>query len=559
MPDHFPPIEREMVHYGGEDRNPAVQLFGRRFFADQTVSELLVELLVVATSQKRWGNIPASDGNLFPNISLLRDSSRTDQIKYAAKARINLKLFAFLGASKLETRHKTHREHYRQLITDLTEGNRLRVSGDTNKHEVVRTLENLFLGFQGVGGNRTWCAQSFKPFCSEVLAAETLWNETQASRDAVDNWEEVIDRFAHFFSLGRHRFLGRGGELLYLQICNVLRQEPGEIEQWSKDVGLGLFPREYLPDQLRDALSSALVSVLKSCPDAVGQLASFIDTGVDADTSAHTDMKEGEPRFTACGWCPGESWPEGLLFAVELLRVCDATMDPIEKLELLEIACALQLLRSLCTQSARHAPLAGNKVKLLNPFGFVWALSDPEGQHIVPKQISRRCVNTVQRLIYNAIRIPEIRSIVATQKQDDERHNHKWTDPYGEADSRYGHKLFIAVAKRIGLIVPKRGAGARFVLNDKLLRYLVIALVRPGERMTYETFKQLLFAHYGIAVDDTMLGIACEWCGTKRLSTIGGATDVWMIQMLDAAGMLLKLSDSCSLVYNPFDDGGDDR
>jgi hypothetical protein len=556
MPDHFPAITREMVSYGGEDRNPAVQLFGRRFFADQTVAELLVELLLVATAAKRWGTISVSEECVFPEIAILKDPSNTAQIEYSAKARVNLKMFAFLGASKLETRHKTHRDHYRRLISDMTADSRMRVSGETSKLEVLRTLESLFLGFQGVGGNRTWCAQSFIPFCIEVLAAETLWNETQAGRDAVDTWDGVVTRFGHFFSLGRHRFLARGGELLYLQICNALRQEASELERWAKETGLGLIPREYEPEQLRNVLGSALLSILKACPEATGQLASFIDTGADPDTAARTDMPDGEPRFTACGWCPGESWPEGLLFAIELLRVCEATMDSIEKLELLEIGCALQLLRSLCAQSARHAPLGGKNSKAPNLFGFMWALSDPEGEHTVVKQISRRCVNAVQRLIYDAIRIAKIRSVVSAQEAEDVRRGGKWKDPYGEADSRYGHKLFVTVAKRIGLIVPKRGAGARFVLTDKLLRFLVIALVRPGERISYETFKNLLFAHYGIAVDDIMLGKACEWCGTKRLSMIGGATDSWMIGMLDAAGMLLRLSDSCSLVYNPFGDGG---
>ena len=141
------------------------------------------------------------------------------------------------------------------------------------------------------------------------------------------------------------------------------------------------------------------------------------------------------------------------------------------------------------------------------------------------------------------------------QKESDERQGKKWKDPYGEADSRYGHKLFVTLAKRIGLLVPKRGSGARFVLNEKLLRFLVLALVRPGERMTYETFKGLLFAHYGIAVDDRQLSKACEWCGTARLSTLGGSADAWLLEMLDASGMLLRLSDSCSLVCNPFGKG----
>ena len=35
---------------------------------------------------------------------------------YQPKLRLNLKLFAFLGSSKLNTRHSSHRQHYKQLL-----------------------------------------------------------------------------------------------------------------------------------------------------------------------------------------------------------------------------------------------------------------------------------------------------------------------------------------------------------------------------------------------------------------------------------------------------------
>ena len=224
----------------------------------------------------------------------------------------------------------------------------------------------------------------------------------------------------------------------------------------------------------------------------------------------------------------------------------------------MEIACAMQVLRSLCAQSARHVDRFRERRLSGGPLGFVWTVSDPEGQHPVVKQLSRRCVNAIQRLIYDAVRHPDIIAVVEEQRKRDEAEGRPWRDPYqgaNGADSRYGHKLFLTLAKRIGLVVPKRGAGARFVLNDRLLRFLVMSVIRPGERVTYETFKRLAFAHYGIAVDDEKIGQACEWCGTGRLTTLGGNSDEWLVGMLDAAGVLVRLSDSCSLVRNPFGDG----
>jgi len=103
MPNPFPLIAREMIKFGGEDRNPAVQLFGRRFFADQTVTELLVELLLVAVSEKRVGKDTFK--STLPSVDLLCDWPADEKnpkisstLKYAPKARLNLKLFSFLGA-----------------------------------------------------------------------------------------------------------------------------------------------------------------------------------------------------------------------------------------------------------------------------------------------------------------------------------------------------------------------------------------------------------------------------------------------------------------------------
>jgi hypothetical protein len=302
---------------------------------------------------------------------------------------------------------------------------------------------------------------------------------------------------------------------------------------------------------LLEALERAFASVLDACPETVGKLAEFLDTGVDAETAKQTDFQAStsEPRFASCGWCPEESWREGLLFAVELLRLCEAVIDPIERLEMLEIGCAMQVLRSLCAQSARYARRNVQGTEGIGALGYVWALSDPAGDQAVIKQISRRNVNAVQRLIFDAVRHPDLHKGLNTLSPKDLK------NVINDMDKRYGHKLFLTVAKRIGLIVPKRGSGARFVFNDRLLRFLVLSVLRPGERVTYESFKKLLLVHYGITVDDEGLAASCEWSGTSRLTTLGGKADEWLTEMLEAAGVMIRLSDSCSLVLNPYDGG----
>ncbi len=553
MVEQFPPIKKEILRKGGEDRNPAVQLFGRRFFADQTVQELLSEFLLVASSIKQIGSARISIDQVFPDFDLLCNWPEKIPLEYAAKARLNLKLFSFLGASKLETRHKSHKQHYRRLLDSLKSSEKLVRSESIDATEVLRTLENLFLGFQGVGGQRTWCAQALVPIARNFIGAESIWKKTRAIADDITDWYEALNYFAY----NQHIFLARGGELLYLQICNALRQEEETLRNWAQKNRLSFSNRESSPLKLHNALKNTINSALDACPDTIGKLAAFIDTGIESETAKLTeyDKKSGKPRVTRCGWCPTESWPEGFLFAVEILRISEAAIDPIERLELMEIACAMQVLRSLCAQSARYVGWVQERKKYSGPLNYVWAISDPNGLNNALKQISKRCVNNIQRMIYDAVRHPNIKSVLKEQKNDDAVYGLEWKDPYNDVDTRYGYKLFLTLSKRIGLIVPKRGAGARFILNDKLIRFLVMSVIRPGERTRYNTFKNLIFAHYGIALDREKIGQACEWCGSRKLSTLGEESDAWFINMLEASGVLLHLSDAHSLIINPFNNG----
>ncbi|SPD75419.1 conserved hypothetical protein [uncultured Desulfobacterium sp.] len=543
MPEQFPLIG---LRQNTLDRNPAIRLFGRRLFVDQTVPELLLEFLLVAVSKKRIAGEESPFSTILPEMNRLHSWPTGCGLEYSPKVRLNLKLFAFLGASKLDTRHESHRQHYRALIRDMRSPEKLN-PGSLDEDEVLKTLENLFLGFQSVGGQRTWCAASFLPISRQLIADESIWRETAARAKGVENWESALEYFSHTQQV----FLARSGALLYLQVCNALRQDQADIQSWADAASLSLTQRESSPSELLAALERALESVLDSCPETVGRLADFLDTGVDSETAKQTDFQAGtdKPRFASCGWCPAESWPEGLLFAIELLRLCEAVIDPIERLEMLEIACAMQVLRSLCAQSARYAQRSAQRTDGIGSLGYVWAISDPAGDQTVVKQISRRNVNAVQRLIFDAVRHPDLHKGLNTLSPKELK------NVINDMDKRYGHKLFLTVAKRIGLIVPKRGAGTRFVFNDRLLRFLVLSVLRPGERVTYESFKKLLLAHYGITVDDEGFASSCEWSGTSRLTTLGGKTDEWLTEMLEASGVLIRLSDSCSLVLNPFDGG----
>lgn len=100
----------------------------------------------------------------------------------------------------------------------------------------------------------------------------------------------------------------------------------------------------------------------------------------------------------------------------------------------------------------------------------------------------------------------------------------------------------------MGIIVPYTGRGARFILTDKVIRYLVLTVLPPGSKCTYDEFLRRIYNHFGIAVEGEQLYDAMLWTGLPGLET----SSSWLTEMLRAGGFLTELSDACSIVNNPF-------
>jgi len=527
----FPPIPHH-------ESNPAFLLFGNRLYSDQSPTEFLIELLLVTHSPKRIGATGTPFASPLPEFGTLVAWPNTVGLQYAPKARLNLKLFAFMGASRLDSRHETHREHYKELLETLRSS--VRVTEGGTEEDVLRTLENLFLGFQGAGSGRTWCAQSFLPVCRGLLSGETIWSESTARRNTPREWNDLLKKgdLSKYFASNKRLFLARGGELMFLQLCNALRQSPTTIRAWAEQSDVCLESQELDPAWLHAELQRELGKLLDQCPQTLTEIADFLDSGIESETARATDSDNGGLRYVDAGWCAAESWREGYLFAVDLLRLCTADLDVVKRLRLLEAACAMQVLRSLAAQSARHCPAE----RAVAWPGYRLAVSAPVEDKPAVKRISRHTAKVAERLIYHALRSGDVPlPDDATQRDKTLR----------EADRRYGGKLFAGLAKRTGFLIPRRGAGVRFTLNEQLLRLLVVTTVPVGGRLTYDRFKALVEARHGLVFDANGFARADQWTGGTGRVSFGNDLDAWFQDMLAAAGLLVHLSDSCALVENP--------
>ncbi len=508
-----------------EDENPSIQLFGRRFYKDQTPIEYLIEFLLVFTSTKTIGRTGEELPIGFPDMKLLKNWPEGAPLFYFPQARLVLKLFTFLGASKLETRHPCHIAHFTRILSNLCQ--RVNAPPHLSKESVLKLIEQILLGFVGVAQNRTWCTQTFLPLAPSLIAREAIWKRLQGKEYEAIDWYKAIEQ--GLFTFSNHDFMARGGEVLYLQLCNLFRKVGSkELAAFEKEMGFS----DGEASLLKSRIERGLKELLETAP-ALDRLGIWIE---QADTQT-LDILKG--YLAACGWCPEESWKEGYLFAHEMANICDASIDPIEKVEMLIMCCVLQVLRSLCAQSSRWWKALTSEIQeLASPIGFTWIVTSLDEKDKALRDASARNFTRLQEMIHGALRSDEL----TIQDKYDMKN----------ADEQ-GQDLLAKLGKAIEFVVPRKGPGAHFVLTDFLIRYFVLALIKPGERLTRQSFETCLFKHYGIALQGNLLERAIKW-------TFGGqplhapAIDLgWFEAKLRSLGFLVPLSDAVSLVYNPFE------
>lgn len=164
------------------------------------------------------------------------------------------------GHSRIDGRDKVHEEQFKVIIERLTG------MIDTYSYtpdQIVNMLEEYLSGFQGVGLNRAWCAQTFYPICSALFSQETLWNETKAAKNPPLNWRQTVrsdlpeSGFRYYYSVSKHRFIARGGEVIYLQLCNAFNTKPEEVVSLTEHLSLSDQERsmEWIFERLQEGLS----------------------------------------------------------------------------------------------------------------------------------------------------------------------------------------------------------------------------------------------------------------------------------------------------------------
>ena len=533
--------------------NPAVRLFGNRIYADQTSLEFLHEFLLIASASKTWNEDGDTFESCLPRHTALDEGLKDGaQLKYAPRARLDLKLFSFLGASRLSSRDPAHHEHLNELREEL--GKKIVTEGDIAISDVLDSLRDLFLGLQGAGNGRTWCAQTFLPLSRRCLAGETIWNQSKAHNNLT--WYDSFISLSTYWSTNRHRFLARGGEVFYLQLCLALSRSKGDVNGLIHEAKLEFSSEEADPEQLHSKLEKGLSRLLDSSPH-LDELAAFIENNDENESAYKTDLEHhfgsGRPHFVSTEAypeaCPKESWKIGYVFAVELSRILSMKLDPLECIARLEMLFDLHILRHVTHLAAQRIKNDALPLPLANNWLGYSFVTSPENCTIPRlRKLSEISFRHTEQMLYDAVHsfVPE---------DEDERRQFYdsstyRTQYYKEADKSHGFAVFRKIGKSMGFIVPRKGNGERLVLTENILRTLVLALVPAGHDITYDQFKSEVYQHFGIAFDRDSIRLAMKETG-NACDDPGYDVDAWVSTMLEQAAMLIPLSDSCSLVHNP--------
>lgn len=512
----FPNIPFEKM----TDTNPSVRAFGRRFYKDQTPLEYLAEFLLCFSSEKQ-----SEAGNLGKGLPDL-PADLHGELKYVPESRLAVKLFSFFPSSKLETRHKTHVDRFGRMIQDL-QSNIESESGESSER-AVRVLQQLFSGFVGVAGERTWVTHSFIPASDFLLAREIDWRHTDAKKDHVEEWRDA----ERHFSTSSHNFMARGGEVLFLQLWHVLQDAKREQAQCWLNEEYGYVDWS----AVRNHVAGGVSQTLSAIDGPISQLGAVIEhTAQD-----HPAIKERRTS-AAFGWIYQASWREAALFAWELSNVVLSNQDVLKKMRVLQDLCCLHVLRSVCFQAVRWVGERPSEGKKRFAGGYGWITVGPNaGVGTDLGKASTASVGATEELLYGAVRSNDLPTFAGITVEE---------SALKRADDQ-GFKLFRSLGKQIGLIVPPNGP-MRFTLPASLVETLVAVLLEPGERLPLDEFLQRLYRHFGIAAGAPEIEEALSTLSAGIRPAVPNDCAAWLEDELKRGGFLIPLSDATPLVKNP--------
>lgn len=481
--------------------NISNRIYGDRFHSDQTLYEYLIEFLLIFLSSKSKEN-EYKDGKMsFHNDSL--------DLRYYAERKIGLKRFIFYTASKKDTSIRYDKEAYEYMLKSIE------AKIDRNKDEaqkIIAYLQDLLRGYAVVLKKRSWCAQQTLPICPELVFCEAMPNQKKRKEKVNSGREIQVDSS---FEFAQRNFLARGGELYYLHILKSLLSNKTSEKQ---------------------KLEKLLTNLLTEQSSKISQIARFIqDTWTESLNLSDYEKNELYQEYTLA-WIPEDAYGQVGDYAVdELINYLSASMQQIKKIEILAEGIMLQILRMLHTGACNQTQTKPKP----------WIIDMSRGESSDIKKLSSLSFRNVEDDFKSAIND-------AARDLDDTEENMVKIIRAAQKESL---DIFRSKGKEIRCIIPISGPFERFTLSENVLRFLVMSIIKPGEKMTLDSFVEELYKHFNIVIGPKQYKKSLPSNADNSQISQANYLDkniLYLQNYLNSIGCLKELSDATSIVVNSY-------
>lgn len=473
-------------------------LFGNRFKADQTLYEYLIEFLLVYSSAK--------DSDLETGKMQFHDVLIERKLSYWVEPRMALRRFIFYDKARKNGAIKADEKAYQEMIKILK--NKMDGMSEDEKTEYIESIQDLFHGYAVVIKKRFWGAQALLPICPEFMLCGCDPTEKKR-RDYVD-WDNDPETVDTLFSFDKRNFLARGGELYYLHLLQGLQDNPEK-------------------KKVLETLLNDLIGV--QC-EKISKMASFVQNSWEEEM--HFDKSELAQQLRL-SYIPENAYLECESASIdELINYLSCKMHPINRMEILAKGVMLQIMRMMASRVANYLGVEKRK----------WIIDMKAASNDTVKKIAADSYSNLESDFMTAL------NKMAREAQCSEEEMMMQVQK-AKKDSL---DIFRAKGKEMQCIIPSKGAFERFSLSEDIIRFLVLSLIVPEEKMTLNMFLEKLYDHYGMVIGPNEYRKSLEGDAAIDISLASSfaENETAFQNFLKETGFLRELSDATSIVTNPY-------
>lgn len=487
----------EKEYEKAKDNGPlSTLIFGNRFKSDQTLYEYLIEFLLVFVSAK---NEDLNTGKMK-----FHDLSVDNKLYYWVEPRMALRRFIFFDKSKKKWSIPEDAIAYQEMINLIVD--KMDISDKEEAKEYVENIQDLFHGYAAVVRNRFWGAQTLLPICPEFVLCGV--DPTESKRRKNVKWEKEPQSLDEYFDFTRHNFLSRGGELYYLHLLQAL-----SINKNNQII---------LEDLLNDLMNNQCQKISK--------LADFVQESWEKQYSINKITQRMEVSYI-----PASGYKECGSYSVdELISYLNCKLHPITRIEILAKGVMLQIMRMM---SFRVVDYLGKEP-------LTWIV-DMKGV----------TTDTVKKLAHDSFRNIESDFMTAINKMANETSVGADQRMKKVREARINSlDIFKNKGKELQCIIPISGPFERFTLSEDIIRFLVLSLVKPGDKMTLNMFLEKLYTNYRIVIgpEEYKKSLKNSSMGSSLVNSFSENVLAFQCFLRDT-GFLRELSDATSIVVNPYE------